>query len=66
MEYAATQQYGARRGEFGTGSYKTRKGTFPMPWGDIPARPFLGFSDDDQAIILGIVRRYLKPPRPKG
>jgi phage gpG-like protein len=39
---------------------------FPMPWGDIPARPFLGFSDDDQAAILEIVRNYLNPARPKG
>jgi phage gpG-like protein len=61
MVYARVQQEGAGRGQLGTGSFKTRKGTFPIPWGDIPARPFLGFSDADQDDILGIVRGYLKP-----
>ncbi len=40
MEYAATQHFGARRGAFGS----SQKG--PIPWGDIPARPFLPMTDD--------------------
>lgn len=39
---AAVLQFGARRGEFG----KTRRGA-PIPWADIPARPF--FPDDKAA-----------------
>ena len=42
------QQFGAKRGQFGA-----------APWGDIPARPFLGASDDDQANIVRLVRSYL-------
>ncbi|MDR2992008.1 MAG: phage virion morphogenesis protein [Burkholderiaceae bacterium] len=61
MMYARVQQEGAGRGQFGNLPFKTKRGTFPVPWGDIPARPFLGFSDDDQAEIVDIVRSYLKP-----
>lgn len=40
IRYATTQQYGAKKGQFGT--YTTSKGaTLPIPWGDIPARPIL-------------------------
>lgn len=59
MVYAATMQYGAQQGEFGLGVYKTRNGAFPIPWGDIPARPFLGLSDDDHANVIKLVRSYL-------
>jgi phage gpG-like protein len=61
MVYARVQQEGAKRGQFGNQPFKAKRGTFPIPWGDIPARPFLGFSDDDQDEIIGIVRGYLKP-----
>lgn len=54
MEYAATQQFGAEQGEFGT----TRRGG-PIPWGDIPARPFLGLSEADKRHILEIVAEAL-------
>lgn len=44
--YASTHQFGAEKGAFGsTGSGR------PIPFGDIPARPFLGVSDDDEAEI---------------
>ena len=59
MVYAGTFNYGAKSGEFGFGIYATRNGSFPIPWGDIPARPFLGASADDQANIVGLVRSYL-------
>lgn len=41
VEYAPLHQFGAQQGAFGTGHYKTRKGSFPIPWGNVPARPFL-------------------------
>ena len=44
--YAATHQYGAKQGAYG----RTRRGA-PIPWGDIPARPFLGLSKDDERAI---------------
>ena len=50
MIYAGTFHYGAKSGEFGFGFYVTREGSFPLPWGDIPARPFLGASADDTEI----------------
>ena len=51
--------YGAKSGEFGFGVYATRNGSFPLPWGDIPARPFLGASEDDKANIVRLVQSYL-------
>ena len=59
MVYAGTFHYGAKSGEFGFGFYKTREGSFPLPWGDIPARPFLGASDEDKANIVDLVNSYL-------
>lgn len=53
-EYAAVQQFGARKRQFGK-----------APWGDIPARPFLGISSKDESTILDIISLsltdYLKP-----
>ena len=42
-KYASTHQFGAKQGAYGS----TRRGA-PIPWGDIPARPFLGLSSDDE------------------
>ncbi len=39
--YAATQQFGAKQGEFGR---TARNG--PIPWGDIPARGYMPFRAD--------------------
>lgn len=50
MIYAATQQFGAKRHAFGKGA----------PWGDIPARPFLGVSREDSANILDILTKHLE------
>ena len=52
--YAGTHQFGAARGAFGT----TSRGG-PIPWGDIPARRFLGLSDADRAEIEELARDYL-------
>ncbi len=48
--YAATQQFGAKKGAFGKGT----------PWGDIPARPFLGLSNTDGHAIIDILQDYLE------
>ena len=52
--YAVTHQYGAVRGEFGA----TRSGR-PIPFGDIPARAFLGVSDDLVDEVLHEVATHL-------
>lgn len=52
--YAGTHQFGAAMGAFGSTA-----GGLRIPWGDIPARPFLGLSDDDEAEILELVNRHL-------
>ena len=57
MEYAATQQFGAKQGAFG----KSKRGG-PIPWGDIPARPFLGISAQDERTITSVINEYLAAP----
>lgn len=32
----------------------------PIPWGDIPARPFLGFDDKDSANVLDVITDHLE------
>lgn len=59
MVYASTFQYGAKAGEFGVGNYAKRKGSFPIPWGNIPARRFLGMSAADKAKVVELVRSYM-------
>lgn len=52
--YAATQQFGAAKGEFGA----TARGA-PIPWGDIPARPFLGLSAEGAGDVVRILQQHL-------
>lgn len=54
MIYAGTHQFGAAKGSFGT----TESGR-PIPWGDIPERPFLGLLIDDAAEVELLVRDWL-------
>ncbi|MFZ5774034.1 MAG: phage virion morphogenesis protein [Thermodesulfobacteriota bacterium] len=72
---AAVHQFGAKRGQFGTMQaavrahvrkirgkeqqvrQHTRKQ--PMPWGDIPARPFMLLQTEDVAEIKTMVGAYL-------
>ncbi|MFZ1575457.1 MAG: phage virion morphogenesis protein [Chromatiaceae bacterium] len=54
--YGAAQQFGMPKGDAG----RTRRGA-PIPWGDIPARPYLGIADDDKETILDILRAALRP-----
>ncbi len=53
--YAAVMQFGAAKGAFGT----TGNGS-AIPWGNIPARPFLGISDADEVALLEILQEYLE------
>lgn len=74
MIYAGTMQFGAAQGQFGRYSqvsrwHKYKKGDFrkyagtkkgfPIPWGNIPARPFLGLSADDEQEVLAILQEHL-------
>lgn len=51
MAYAAVQQFGAKARSFTGGK---------TPWGDIPARPFLGLSGSDREGLLDIIGGYLE------
>ena len=48
LEYAAMQQFGGTQAQV------------PWLWGDIPARPFLGVSDDDADAILAEVAEFFE------
>ncbi len=52
---AAVMQLGASKGAFGT----TSRGS-PIPWGGIPARPYIGIGGDDQGNILETIEDYLE------
>lgn len=60
LKYATTQHFGAKRGEFGRGGFKTRKGGFPIPWGDIPPRPFFGLNATDEQAVSDILRDHIE------
>lgn len=49
LPYAAMQQLGGTKSQW------------PHLWGDIPARPYLGLSDEDEQTILDITSDYLIP-----
>jgi phage virion morphogenesis protein len=53
LEYAATQQLGAGKGDFG----QTASG-LPIPWGDIPAREFLGLSQEDSKTVVEVIEEH--------
>jgi phage virion morphogenesis protein len=61
IKYAAVQQFGAKAGAFGAkaDAFGATKRGGKIPWGDIPARPFMGISGDDRSAILGIIRKHL-------
>ena len=52
--YAAVQQFGARQGAFG----RTKRNG-PIPWGNIPARPFIGFEEEQQEAVIEILEDWL-------
>ena len=62
MEYAAVMQGGAAKGSLGSYSGVSKKGraySGGTPWGNIPARPFIGLSDNDRTNILDTVAEWL-------
>lgn len=55
--YAGTQQFGAKKGQYG----RTKRGA-PIPWGDIPPRPFMPLGklpEDLSDDIIDIVERHI-------
>ncbi|EJM77252.1 phage virion morphogenesis protein [Pseudomonas sp. GM60] len=54
--YGAVHQFGQKKGA--SGSSKGR----PIPWGDIPARPYLGLSSDDETEVVLTIHDYLMEP----
>ncbi len=52
--YAGVQQFGAKKGQY------TKPGKRTTPWGDIPARPFLGISTEDENKITTMLRIHLE------
>lgn len=64
LVYAAVQQFGAKKGQFGAYSGVNKKGhpfSGVAPWGDIPARPFLGISPEDETNILALIADFITP-----
>lgn len=66
--YAAVQQFGAAQGQFGAQAGRTRPSAkrpksqdyfILLPWGNIPARPFLGISEEDRENVRNIVMERL-------
>ncbi len=53
-KYAATHQFGAKKGQYG----RTKRGA-PIPWGDVPARSFIGVSDGAMENIRRLIIRHL-------
>jgi phage virion morphogenesis protein len=61
--YAAVQQFGAAKGSFGPYSGTSKSGrrySGSSPWGNIPARPFLGIAEEQETAILDIVQEWLE------
>ena len=59
---AAVMQFGAAQGEFGAFMGKDKLGRdhfHAIPWGNIPARPFIGLSDEDRTNILDEIAEQL-------
>lgn len=52
---AAVMQFGASKGEFGQAANGSS-----LPWGDIPARPFVGISDEDQSNLALELEEHLE------
>ncbi|UWQ92992.1 phage virion morphogenesis protein [Rhodobacteraceae bacterium M382] len=51
---AAVMQFGAAQGAFGANA----RG-LPLPWGNIPARPFIGFSEEDEINVEAEILEWL-------
>lgn len=53
--YAGVMQDGAAQGAFGSMSNGS-----PIPWGDIPARPFVGLSDENARALTEAIYEWLE------
>ncbi|NTT88258.1 phage virion morphogenesis protein [Tabrizicola fusiformis] len=63
LPYAAIHQFGAAQGQFGAFMGKDKLGRdhfHHLPWGDIPARPYLGLSGEDEAEIIRIAEDWIE------
>jgi phage virion morphogenesis protein len=59
---SAVMQMGAEQGAFGAFIGKDKLGRdhfHSIPWGNIPARPFLGVSEDDRSVIQDTVEVWI-------
>lgn len=62
MIYAAVHQGGAATGSLGVTSGTDRRGrrfTTASPWGDIPARPYIGMSEEDYGTVEDLTEAWL-------
>lgn len=60
--YANVMQSGAAQGKFGERKGVNKLGRnyrFDLPWGDIPARPYLGLSAEDEEEIIRIAQDWI-------
>ena len=66
---AAVMHFGAEQGEFGAAIGRTKPSGkrpksqdyfTPLPWGNIPARPFVGVSEQDRVDITAIIGEWLE------
>lgn len=60
MVYAKTQFFGAKKGDFGYSIGGHFRRVTPIPWGDIPARPFMGLGDEEEQDILDMIANRIK------
>lgn len=70
-EYAAMQHFGAKKGEFGTVAVRipahSRSGRpvrahtrqMKLPWGNVPARPFMHITEPDRQEMLDALTDYI-------
>lgn len=56
---ATAVEWGSDRPQAAMMHFGGTKAQFPHLWGDIPARPFLGLSDEDEGSILDILAGHL-------
>lgn len=60
---AAVMHFGAEQGEFGAWIGKDKNGRMhfhSIPWGNIPARPFIGVSEDDETNMVILIEEWLE------
>jgi phage gpG-like protein len=53
--YSGVMQFGAAKGEFGRASNGSS-----IPWGNIPARPFIGVSESDMAYLIATIEAWIE------